>query len=176
MLTGKQRATLRKEAAALTPVFQVGKGGVEEALIEATKNCLKVRELVKLKVLETSPQTAREAADALAEATGAEVVQVIGGVFVLFLAKNEGSGFHKTTKMRLDIKDIKKAKAPTKKGKPLSKKTRIAKQKAEKEQAAGTRFTGARAGKPASGARYSKVSGGGGRSSAGVGRSSSRNR
>lgn len=87
MLTSKQRALLRKEGAALTPVFQVGKGGIEETLVKATADCLAARELVKLRVLETSPHTAREAAEELAGATGSEVVQVIGRVLVLYRQK-----------------------------------------------------------------------------------------
>lgn len=45
---------------------------------------LRKRELIKLRVLENSGWTAREAAEAIAEQTGSEVVQVIGSKFVLF--------------------------------------------------------------------------------------------
>lgn len=99
MLTSKQRAVLRSAANGLTPVFQVGKGGIEEKLVEATKDCLTARELVKLKVLETCPYTAREAAEELAEATGAQVVQVIGGTLVLFLQKKKDSAYAKALKI-----------------------------------------------------------------------------
>lgn len=93
MLTGKQRAALKREANGLSPVFQVGKGGVEKSLIEATENCLAARELVKLRVLETSPQTPREVADLLAGATKSQVVQVVGRSVVLFLKKDKESRF-----------------------------------------------------------------------------------
>ncbi len=93
MLTSKQRAALRKAAGQMTPVFQVGKGGVDAQLVDATQKCLAARELVKLRALETSPESAREAADTLAEATGADVVQVIGRVFVLFLQKKKESAY-----------------------------------------------------------------------------------
>lgn len=93
MLTSKQRATLRSVANGLDPVFQVGKGEIDEALIASTANCLKARELIKMKVLETSMYNAKEAAAILAEATGAEVVQVIGSKFVLFLKKNKDSAY-----------------------------------------------------------------------------------
>lgn len=93
MLTSKQRAELRKRANGLTPVFQIGKDGVEEALVVATKSCLAKRELIKLRTLETSPENSREVAEALAEATGAEVVQVIGGTVVLFLQNKKESAF-----------------------------------------------------------------------------------
>ena len=51
--------------------------GVEASTLEA-------RELVKGKVLENSLLSAREGAEALAKATRAEVVQVIGTKFVLY--------------------------------------------------------------------------------------------
>ena len=44
-------------------------------------------------MLETSEYTAREAADILAQATGADCVQVIGRKFVLFLKKKKDSAF-----------------------------------------------------------------------------------
>lgn len=93
MLTSKQRATLRKAANGLQPVFQIGKEGVEQNLVTATANCLAARELIKLRTLETSPETARQAADALAGKTGAEVVQVIGHTLVLYKQKNKDSQY-----------------------------------------------------------------------------------
>ena len=89
MLTSKQRAILRKEAQALPVVFQVGKGEIDQALVKSTAECLAARELIKMKVLETSMYTPREAADALAEQTGADCVQVIGSKFVLYLQKKK---------------------------------------------------------------------------------------
>ena len=93
MLTSKKRAALRKAANGLDPVFQVGKGEIDETLIKSTADCLAARELIKMKVLETSLYSAREAAELLAEQTGAEVVQVIGSKFVLFLKKKKESRF-----------------------------------------------------------------------------------
>ena len=93
MLTSKQRAALRKAANGLDPVFQVGKGEIDETLIKSTADCLTARELIKMKVLENSPYTAKEAAAILAEATGADVVQVIGSKFVLYLQKKKESKY-----------------------------------------------------------------------------------
>lgn len=93
MLTSKQRAILRAQANGLDVVFQVGKGEIDETLIKSTADCLAARELIKMKVLETSLYSAREAAELLAEQTGAEVVQVIGSRFVLFLKKKKESRF-----------------------------------------------------------------------------------
>ena len=84
-MTGKERAQYRAQANHLEPLFQVGKGGMSDALIKQTDDALRARELIKVKVLlESSPITPRETADELAKATGAEVIQVIGGVIVLY--------------------------------------------------------------------------------------------
>ncbi len=84
-MTGKERAAFRAKANHLEPLFQVGKGGMSDALIKQTDDALKARELIKVKVLlESSPITPRETADELAKATGAKVIQVIGGVIVLY--------------------------------------------------------------------------------------------
>lgn len=84
-MTGKKRAAFRAQANHLEPLFQVGKGGMSDALIKQTDDALRARELIKIKVLlESSPITPRETADELAKATGAEVIQVIGGVIVLY--------------------------------------------------------------------------------------------
>ncbi len=93
MLTSKQRAALRGAANPLVPVFLIGKGEIDETLIAGVGDCLAARELIKLKVLETSEYTPREAADRLCEALGAECVQVIGRKFVLFRPKKKESAF-----------------------------------------------------------------------------------
>ena len=84
MLTSKQRAYLRGIASTYETIYQIGKGGVTEAMCKDISEALRKRELIKLRVLENSGWTAREAADAVAEATCADVVQVIGSKFVLF--------------------------------------------------------------------------------------------
>lgn len=84
MLTSKQRAVLRGMANSMDTIFQVGKGGISDTLVAQTDDALRARELIKLRVLENSGYTAREAAEQLAEQTGSDVVQVIGSRFVLY--------------------------------------------------------------------------------------------
>ena len=84
MLTSKQRAKLRSMANEYEVLYQVGKGGIADTLVKQTEDALEARELIKLSVLENSPYTAKEAAEELAECTGADVVQVIGKRFVLY--------------------------------------------------------------------------------------------
>lgn len=86
MLTSKQRAFLRSLANSLEPVFQVGKGGITEEMCLQIGNCLEARELIKLRVLENSGYTAKEAADEIANATASDVVSVVGMRFVLYRA------------------------------------------------------------------------------------------
>ncbi|MBQ6331865.1 MAG: YhbY family RNA-binding protein [Clostridia bacterium] len=88
-MTGKERADLRKQANTLTAIFQIGKENITEPLIEAVDAALKKRELIKLSVLETSELSAKEAAEQLAGATGAEVIQCIGRKLVLYREKEE---------------------------------------------------------------------------------------
>lgn len=92
-LTSKQRAALRGAANGLDPVFQIGKGGVEPQLVKAVADCLAKRELVKLRLLETSPVLAKAAAAQLAQECDAQVIQVIGRVVVLFRKKKKESAF-----------------------------------------------------------------------------------
>ena len=84
MLTSKQRAYLKGLASGYETIFQIGKGGISENLIQQVNDALRKRELIKLRVLDNSEFTAREAADQIAEAVKADVVQVIGSRFVLF--------------------------------------------------------------------------------------------
>ena len=83
-MTSKQRANLRGMASTIEPIFQIGKGGIGDRLIKQVSDALEARELIKLRVLESAPESAREAADAISEAVGAEVVQVIGSRFILY--------------------------------------------------------------------------------------------
>ena len=83
-LNSRQRAQLRAMANDLQPILQIGKGGIGENVAEQLSLALETRELVKGTILETADVTAREAADILAQATGADIVQCIGRKFVLY--------------------------------------------------------------------------------------------
>ena len=93
MLNSKQRAALRGAANTLDPVFQIGKGEIDETLVQGVGDCLAARELIKVKVLENSEYSAKEAANILAEALSADCVQVIGRKFVLFKQKPKESAY-----------------------------------------------------------------------------------
>ncbi|MBQ7288101.1 MAG: ribosome assembly RNA-binding protein YhbY [Clostridia bacterium] len=84
MLTSKQRAQLKGLANGLDAIFQIGKGGINAQLLRQVDETLECRELIKLRVLETSPGSVRETAEQVAEQTGSQVVQVIGSKFILY--------------------------------------------------------------------------------------------
>ena len=85
MLNSKQRALLRGIASNYETIFQIGKGGISETLISQVDDALRKRELIKLRVLDNSMYTAREAAEEIASKTGSEVVQVIVSRIVIFM-------------------------------------------------------------------------------------------
>ncbi len=100
-MTSKQRSYLKSLAVNLDTIFQIGKGGITEELCSQLLNALNARELIKIKTLENSPCSAKEASLAIAEKIGAEVVQVIGTKIVLFrISDNEKN-------RKIDIKKIK---------------------------------------------------------------------
>ena len=75
---------MRSIAVNYDTIMQVGKDGVNENMIKTVSDALEARELIKLKTLENCGLTPREAAEELADATGAEVITVIGSKFVLY--------------------------------------------------------------------------------------------
>ena len=84
LLNSKQRAFLRSKANSEEPILHLGKGGLSDPLLRQAEDALAARELIKGKVLETAPFSSREAAEQVAQAVCAEVVQVIGRTFVLY--------------------------------------------------------------------------------------------
>lgn len=106
MLTSKQRADFRAQANGLEVTLMVGKGGVSEQLISEAEKLLESRELVKGRVLETAMMTAREASEAICEATGADGVSHVGATFVIW---------RKSAKLEAEKKAKEKAAAAAKK-------------------------------------------------------------
>ena len=83
-MTSKQRSYLMKLASSIDPIFQIGKSSVTPELAAAVEEALEARELIKLHVLKNCFEDGRALVNQLAEATYAEVVQVIGKKIVLY--------------------------------------------------------------------------------------------
>lgn len=89
MLTGKQKGFLRSEAHHLKPIFQVGKVGVNENMIEQIGEALEKRELLKVSILQNCVEDKDTVAEQLSEGTKSDIVQIIGNNIVLYKESNE---------------------------------------------------------------------------------------
>ena len=83
-MTSKQRSYLKSLAINLDTIFQIGKNGISHELCVQLLNALNAKELIKIKVLESSPVLVKEAAELIANEIDAEVVQTIGNKIVLY--------------------------------------------------------------------------------------------
>lgn len=84
MLTGKQKRYLRAEAHHLDPIFQIGKGGISDNLIEQLNDVLEKRELIKVSVLQNNDEDKQELGETIARRVYGELVQVIGSTIILY--------------------------------------------------------------------------------------------
>lgn len=84
MITSKQRSYLRSIAHDMQPIFQIGKGGIEESMLKQIDEALEAREIIKMKVLNNSGLEAREASDIICEELNCEGIQAIGNKIVLY--------------------------------------------------------------------------------------------
>ena len=84
MITGKQRAYLRKLGQTLQPVMQIGKEGLSDTVITAIDEALEKRELIKVSILESAMLETRATCDETAKRLLAEPVQAIGNRFVIY--------------------------------------------------------------------------------------------
>lgn len=91
-LNGKQRRKLRALGHHLQPVVMVGQQGVTPAVVAAAEQALFDHELIKAKIAE-GPEDRHEAAERLADATGAEIAQLLGRMVLLFKKREEKSKF-----------------------------------------------------------------------------------
>ena len=88
-MTSKQRAFLKRLAMELTPVLQIGKGGLTPEVTEAVREAMENRELMKINILKSCTDDPKEIGQMLAERTHSELVQVIGKKIVLYREAKE---------------------------------------------------------------------------------------
>ncbi|OGO88440.1 MAG: RNA-binding protein [Clostridiales bacterium GWF2_36_10] len=89
MISTKQRAYLRSLANSTETFHQIGKNGINENLIKTLSDALEARELLKINILESCPNTPKEVMNSLCELLGCEAVQVIGRKVVIYRASLE---------------------------------------------------------------------------------------
>jgi RNA-binding protein len=81
-LQGFQKRWLRARAQQLKPVVHVGESGVSDAVVAALDDALSAHELVKVRL--QRPADKRQAADLLAERTGATLCGLVGHTVILY--------------------------------------------------------------------------------------------
>ena len=90
-MTSKDRAYLRSLANNIEPILQVGKAGISDNLIKQVDDALEARELIKLTVLETSPEDGIDIGNILSEKTNSTLVQVMGRKITLYRKRKKDS-------------------------------------------------------------------------------------
>ena len=83
-MTSKQRSQLKSIAMTQDAILNIGKESLTEELVSAADEALEARELIKISVLKNCDDDLRAIAEAIAEHTDSEVVQVIGRKIVLY--------------------------------------------------------------------------------------------
>ncbi|MBO0471691.1 ribosome assembly RNA-binding protein YhbY [Enterococcus sp. DIV0242_7C1] len=101
-LRGKQKRYLRSQAHHLQPIFQIGKGGLNSAMVVQINEALEKRELIKVTLLQNTDEIAEEVAESLKTEIHCDIVQIIGRVLVLF----KPSSKEKYQKISKEVKAI----------------------------------------------------------------------
>ena len=84
MITSKQRAYLRGLAQNLSPIFQIGKNGINDNQVKQIIDALEAHELIKISVLKNCFSNINEVAFDIASKTNSEIIQVIGRNIVFY--------------------------------------------------------------------------------------------
>ncbi|MDK2780280.1 MAG: RNA-binding protein [Trichococcus sp.] len=96
-LRGKQKQYLKKEAHHMNPLFQVGKGGLNEEMLYQIGEALEKRELLKIALLQNTDEETDAVAAVIEEKLRATVVQQIGRTLVLFKPSSKEKNRHYST-------------------------------------------------------------------------------
>lgn len=92
-LTEQQKKSLRGLGHKLKPIIMVGNAGLSESLLEEFDRSLEHHELMKVRVSVDGRDERDAALVALCERSGAELVQRVGNIGLLFLKKSRHSKF-----------------------------------------------------------------------------------
>ena len=91
-ITSKQRSKMKAMASTVSPIAQIGKGGITDNLLKTLSDALEARELIKVNVLETADDDAVNLAENVADLLGAIPVAVIGRK-AIFYRRSSRDGF-----------------------------------------------------------------------------------
>ena len=83
-LTNNQKKYLRSIAHDLKPVVMIGQHGLSEAVLAELRSTMAIHELLKIKVRAENREEKQQIIDKIVEFSQASIVQVIGGVLVIY--------------------------------------------------------------------------------------------
>jgi RNA-binding protein len=89
MLTPAERKALKAKAHKLEPVVQIGAKGLTDEVVGEIERALTAHELIKVRAAGLDRDLRNEALASICGKTGAEAVQQVGKVFVLFRKNDE---------------------------------------------------------------------------------------
>ena len=89
MLSATERKDLKARAHQLEPVVMIGTKGLTDEVVKEVDLALKAHELIKVRAAALEREQRDDALKALCERTGAESVQSIGKVFVIYRKRDE---------------------------------------------------------------------------------------
>ncbi len=89
MLTAPERKALKAKAHKLDPVVHIGAKGLTDEVIAEIDRALRAHELIKVRAAGLEREARDEALRAICQRTGAQAVQQVGKVFVLFRKNDE---------------------------------------------------------------------------------------
>lgn len=120
-MTSKERAELKTQAMKIDSIFQIGKSSLTPQQIDAIKDALRARELIKISVLKNCLDDPKELATVISERTGSQVVQVIGKKIILYKKNMEKEQKKKRIEKQQNAKKQSGKKPLDAKKKPASK-------------------------------------------------------
>jgi RNA-binding protein len=87
MLNSAERKALKAKAHSLEPVVRIGAKGLTDDVVAEIDRALKAHELIKVRAGELDRHARDAVYGSICEKTGAEAVQQVGKVFVLYRKK-----------------------------------------------------------------------------------------
>ena len=91
-ITSKQRAALKSMASTMSPIAQIGKGGITDNLLKMLSDALEARELIKVHILPNAEDDAFNLAENIADLLDAIPVAVIG-IKAIFYRRSSRQNF-----------------------------------------------------------------------------------
>ena len=89
MLSAAERRQLKARAHRLEPVVMIGTKGLTDEVVKEVDVALKAHELIKVRAAGLEREQRDDALSAFCACTGAELVQSIGKVFVIYRKRDE---------------------------------------------------------------------------------------